>query len=96
MRLALKGCGRCGGDLLWEQDGFGAFRTCVQCGAVLYPPKTQLVTNELLRLPVPYVARPHRRGTTRGAQRLRPWRRNGQQQAQHMRLAWQILPRRTL
>ena len=29
----LKCCERCGGDLYFEKDGFGAFVACFQCGA---------------------------------------------------------------
>ena len=28
-----KGCRRCGGDLCLEQDRYGAYMSCIQCGA---------------------------------------------------------------
>ena len=31
----LKGCSRCGGDLHDEDDVYGAYVACVQCGYVL-------------------------------------------------------------
>ena len=29
-----KGCQRCGGDLFLEQDEYGTYVSCIQCGAV--------------------------------------------------------------
>ncbi len=31
-RLWLKRCPRCGGDLLLEQDAYGKYMACLQCG----------------------------------------------------------------
>ncbi|MCI0440214.1 MAG: hypothetical protein L0177_13955 [Chloroflexi bacterium] len=31
----LKGCKRCGGDLYMENDGYGAYIGCFQCGAIV-------------------------------------------------------------
>lgn len=30
--LALKSCSRCGGDMSWDRDRYGAYRFCLQCG----------------------------------------------------------------
>ena len=32
--LWLKRCRRCGGDLFLEQDAYGTYVSCLQCGAV--------------------------------------------------------------
>ncbi|MDO8569142.1 MAG: hypothetical protein Q7R57_10600 [Dehalococcoidales bacterium] len=32
--LRTKGCKRCGGNLSLERDEYGAYVTCIQCGAV--------------------------------------------------------------
>jgi len=29
-----RGCQRCGGDLFLEQDEYGTYVSCIQCGAV--------------------------------------------------------------
>lgn len=31
----LKGCPRCGGDLVQESDTYGPYASCIQCGAQL-------------------------------------------------------------
>ncbi len=34
-RIYPKSCTRCGGDLSLEQDSYGAYLACIQCGAVI-------------------------------------------------------------
>jgi len=29
-----KACRRCGGDLYWESDEYGAYLACIQCGGI--------------------------------------------------------------
>jgi len=33
-RIRFKACRKCGGDLSLEQDRYGAYLQCIQCGAV--------------------------------------------------------------
>jgi predicted nucleic acid-binding Zn-ribbon protein len=35
MMMMLKGCKRCGGDLLETSDVYGRYTQCMQCGAIL-------------------------------------------------------------
>jgi hypothetical protein len=35
--IRTKGCKRCGGDLSWEQDRYGTYLSCIQCGAEYQP-----------------------------------------------------------
>ncbi len=37
----LKACPRCGGDLHEEQDHYGVYVACIQCGYVLTPEEEQ-------------------------------------------------------
>jgi hypothetical protein len=32
--IKTKGCQRCGGDLFLEQDEYGVYISCIQCGGV--------------------------------------------------------------
>ncbi len=42
--LYLKGCPRCSGDIYADRDEYGAYRQCLQCGFVSYPPKPAPLT----------------------------------------------------
>ncbi len=42
--LYLKDCPRCAGDIYADRDEYGAYRQCLQCGFVSYPPKTPPLT----------------------------------------------------
>ena len=35
--LYFKGCPRCSGDLMEEDDVFGPYTLCINCGYVMYP-----------------------------------------------------------
>jgi len=37
-RIYPKSCTRCGGDLSLEQDNYGTYLACIQCGAVVDEP----------------------------------------------------------
>ena len=39
-KLYLKGCPRCGGDLISDWDHYGAFRQCLQCGHMIEQEET--------------------------------------------------------
>ena len=32
--ISIKGCKRCGGDIFLENDQYGTYAICLQCGAV--------------------------------------------------------------
>ena len=50
--VKVKGCKRCGGDLFLERDSYGAYVSCIQCGAV-YTKRTELEEkNSLKKVPV--------------------------------------------
>lgn len=95
--ILFKSCPKCRGDLLEARDDqFGAFSSCVQCGTVVYPPRPDLALEELLAIAaLPPVRRGYRLGTTRVAQRVRPWGRNGENGAQRKWAALPIWPRST-
>ena len=42
--LYLKGCPRCAGDIYADRDEYGAYRQCLQCGFVSYPPNPAPLT----------------------------------------------------
>ena len=43
LRVFLRGCRRCGGDLILKLDLDGRYRQCLQCGCIVEPKQKKAV-----------------------------------------------------
>ena len=52
--ILLKSCPRCRGDLLLEEDHYGRYYSCLQCGLEVFPERLTLLPADVIETPAPF------------------------------------------